>query len=85
MLQEAGFTEVEEQTVTLPWTWMGTPDDVWEQAKTVTTPFRPLLERVPAEQWDEINSKVATAIQQYVVGDEIRFGASVILAAGTKG
>jgi SAM-dependent methyltransferase len=85
VLQEAGFAEVEEQTVTLPWTWMGTPEDAWEQMKTVTTPFRPMLERVPAEQWDEINREVVTAVQQYIVGDEIRFGAAIVLAAGSKG
>jgi SAM-dependent methyltransferase len=48
-LKSAGFRAVEEQTKTLPWTWQGAPEEVWEQARSVAVPFRPLLDRVPAK------------------------------------
>jgi SAM-dependent methyltransferase len=83
-LRAAGFSSVTEETRTLAWTWPGTPEDVWEQAKAVAAAFRVMLERAPAESWDTINQEVLAAIQQYVVGDEIRFGATVVFAAGEK-
>jgi SAM-dependent methyltransferase len=83
-LARAGFESVEEETRTLPWTWPGTVEEVWEYAQSVSTPFRPLLERVPAEKWDEVNADVHTSIRPYVNGDSVEFGAVVVLASGTR-
>jgi SAM-dependent methyltransferase len=83
-LRGAGFREVHEETKTIPWTWPGTSEEVWEQAQAVAVPFRPMLDRVPAEMWPQIDSEVRGAIGQYVQGDEIQFGASVVLASGSK-
>ncbi|MGA7930705.1 MAG: class I SAM-dependent methyltransferase [Candidatus Sulfotelmatobacter sp.] len=84
VLQRAGFQEVEEETKTLPWTWPGTPEEVWEQARAVSVPFRPMLERVPAGMWPQIYEEVRAAIGKYVEGENIAFGASVVLASGSK-
>ncbi len=84
VLRNAGFSAVEEETKTLPWTWPGTPEEVWEQAQAVSVPFRPMLDRVSADQWPRIHNEVLTAIGQYVRGDNIEFSASVVLASGTK-
>ena len=83
-LREAGF-EVEEETRNVPWTWPGTPEEVWEQAQAVTTPFLPMLQRVPREEWERINREVLAAVRRYVDGGSVKFGAVVVLAAGTKG
>jgi len=84
VLRKAGFNHVEEETKTLPWTWPGTAEEVWEQAQAVATPFLPLLKRVPAEKRDEVDREVMTAIQQYADGDGIKFGAVVVLASGMR-
>jgi SAM-dependent methyltransferase len=84
VLRKAGFGNVEEETKTLPWTWPGTAEEVWEQAQAVATPFLPLLQRIREEKRDEINHEVITAIQQHADGNSIRFGAVVVLASGTK-
>jgi SAM-dependent methyltransferase len=84
LLRKAGFSDVEEETKSVPWTWPGTAEEVWEQAQAVTTPFRPLLQRVPTEKRDEIDRAVVTAIQQYQDGDSIKFGAVVVLSSGIK-
>jgi SAM-dependent methyltransferase len=83
-LRKAGFANIEEKTTTLPWTWPGTAEEVWEQAQAVATPFLPLLQRVPAEQRSEIDREVISAIQQYADGDSIKFGAVVVLASGGR-
>ena len=84
LLRGAGFREVREETTTVPWTWPGTPQEVWEQARAVSVPFRPMLERVPANLWPQIDAEVFGAIGQYVRGQNIEFGASVVLASGSK-
>jgi len=84
VLRSAGFNSVEEQTKTLPWSWPGPVEEVWEQAQAVAVPFRPMLERVPAEKWPEIHAAVHDAVRQYSDGETIAFGASVVLASGKK-
>ena len=76
------FHEVEESTQNLPWTWPGDAEEVFEYACAVAAPFRPMLERVPAEEWPAIRAAAKAAIERYRVGDEIRFGADVVLASG---
>jgi ubiquinone/menaquinone biosynthesis C-methylase UbiE len=83
-LRQAGFGEIDEQTKQVPWTWPGTAEEVWEQARAVSTPFLPLLERVPASKWDEINREVYREINCYREGDRIKFGAVVVLASGVR-
>ena len=84
MLQSAGFDTVEEQTKTFPWAWPGSIEEVWEQARSVAVPFRPMLDRVPAEKWPQINADVHAAVRRYFDGEKIAFGASVVLASGKK-
>jgi ubiquinone/menaquinone biosynthesis C-methylase UbiE len=84
VLKKAGFREIHEETKTVPWTWPGTPEEVWEQCKSVATPFLSALESIPAGQWQEIDADVLKKIRRYVHGDRIEFGASVVLASGTR-
>jgi SAM-dependent methyltransferase len=84
VLQKAGFREVHEETRTVPWTWPGMPEEVWEQARAVSVPFRPMLDRVPSDMWPQIHAEVQAAVREYYDGEKIAFGASVVLAAGQK-
>jgi SAM-dependent methyltransferase len=83
-LRNAGFSQVEEETKSVPWTWPGTAEEVWEQAQAVATPFLPLLQRVPTEKRNEIDREVISAIQRYADGDSIKFGAIVVLASAVR-
>lgn len=84
VLRSAGFNAVVEETRTVPWTWPGSVEEVWEYAQAVTVPFRPMLERVPTDQWPRIHAEVHAAVRQYSDGEKICFGASVVLASGKK-
>jgi SAM-dependent methyltransferase len=84
VLRSAGFSAVEEGTRTLPWNWPGPVGEVWEQAQAVAVPFRPMLDRVPAETWPQIHAEVHDAVGQYFDGEKVAFGASVVLASGAK-
>lgn len=85
VLRTAGFHEVEESTRTVPWTWPGDTAEVLEYARSCSTPFQPLLKRVPQSEWPAILTEAHAAIDRYRVGDEIRFGADVVFASGKAG
>lgn len=84
VLRAAGFHSVEDQTVTLPWVWPGPPEEIWDQAKSVAVPFRPMLDRVPPDQWPQIENEIYAEVGSYYDGHKIAFGAEVILASGRK-
>jgi len=82
VLPDAGFGSVEESQGEVPWTWRGSADEVFEYVRAVSTPFRPMIERVREDQWPAILADTREAINRYRGGDEIRFGAQVILGSG---
>jgi len=84
VLRSAGFTDIEEEMKTLPWIWPGSAEEVWDQAQAVAVPFRPMLERVPAEKWPQIHAEVHEAVSRYSDGEKIAFGVQVVLASGRK-
>jgi hypothetical protein len=84
VLRAAGFNDIEEETRTLPWAWPGPAEEVWEQNRAVAVPFRTMLDRVPEKQWPQIHAEVLKAVSKYSDGENITFGASVVLASGRK-
>jgi SAM-dependent methyltransferase len=83
-LRKSGFPDAQEETRTVPWTWPGPVEEVWEQQRAIATPFLPLLKRVPAEKWPEINAEIHAAIRKYEDAGAIKFGATIVLASGQK-
>ena len=83
-LRQAGFPSVEEQLVTVPWTWPGKPEEVWEYFQEVTVPFAPLLHSIPAARHAEIDAEVLRSISQYYDGVSIKFRATVNITVAVK-
>jgi len=83
-LRQAGFSQVKEDLVTVPWTWMGTPEEVWEYFQDVAVPFASFLESTPADRRPEIDAAVLKAISQYYDGTSIKFTATVNIAIAVK-
>jgi ubiquinone/menaquinone biosynthesis C-methylase UbiE len=84
LLRAAGFNDIAEDTKTLPWAWPGPAEEVWEQNRAVAVPFRAMLDRVPENQWPQIHAELLKAVSNYSDGENIAFGASVVLASGRK-
>lgn len=84
VLGAAGFQQIEEETRTLPWTWPGAAEEVWEQTQACSTPFLPMIKRVPRNQWPIVNHEVLKAVRQYEDHGSIKFGATIVLASGVK-
>lgn len=83
-LAAAGFRNIEEDLRHLPWRWPGPVEEVWEYARALSTPFQPMLERVPPAQWPQIQAEIYAAIREYQKGDAVEFGVRVVFAAGVK-
>jgi ubiquinone/menaquinone biosynthesis C-methylase UbiE len=84
LLQSAGFAQVEERTITVPWTWPGTPEEAWEYFREITAPFRRLLAGIPEDKSDQVNREVVAEIRRYYDGKQVNFTADVVLASGRK-
>jgi len=84
VLRQAGFAQIEERTVTVPWSWPGAPEEVWEYFREVTAPFRPLFARIPPEKAEQVNADVISAIRRYYDGQQVNFTADVVLASAHK-
>ncbi len=83
-LTQSGFSNVHEETRTVPWTWPGPPEEAWEQQRAIATPFLPMFNRVPPEAWPKINDEVHASIRRHEKNGAVEFGATIILACGTK-
>jgi ubiquinone/menaquinone biosynthesis C-methylase UbiE len=83
-LRESGFTHAEERIVTVPWTWSGTPEEVWEYFQEVTVPFAPLLKSISGERRQEIDKEVMGAINKYLDATSIKFTATVNITVAIK-
>ena len=82
-LREAGFTDIEEKVVEVPWNWPGTPEELWAYFQEVTIPLKPILQAIPAERQD-IHHAVLDALRGRYDGRQVKFEAAVVLASGRK-
>jgi ubiquinone/menaquinone biosynthesis C-methylase UbiE len=83
-MRQAGFSQVNEELVTVPWIWMGTPEEVWEYFQEMTIPFASFLQSIPADRRHEIDAEVLKAISQYYDGTSINFTATAKIAIAVK-
>ena len=83
-LRAAGFSTVQEQFATVPWTWPGSAAEVWEYFKEVAVPFAPLIQSVPADRRAEVDAAVVSAVSQYAEGNKIKFTAKVNITTAEK-
>jgi ubiquinone/menaquinone biosynthesis C-methylase UbiE len=84
VLSDAGFKKIQERLETVPWTWPGTPEEVWAYFQEVAVPFAPLLKSIPPDQRAEVDEAVLRAISKYYDGNEIRFTATVNITSAMK-
>lgn len=83
-LRAAGFEAAQEIFATVPWTWPGTPQEVWEYFQEITVPFAPLIRSIPADRRQAVDAAVVKAIAEYQQGDEIHFTAKVNITSAVK-
>lgn len=83
-LNAAGFKSIGERFETVPWTWPGAPEEVWEYFQETAVPFGPLLKAIPPDRRTEADEAVLSAISKYYDGKEIKFTATVNVTLAAK-
>lgn len=81
-LRAAGFVQVDDPVRTLPWDWHGSEEELWDYFRSVTVPFRALLQQV--ENDAEVNAAVLTAMRARHDGEYVRIPAQMVLATAVK-
>jgi len=82
-LEEAGFCSIEEEFRVVPWSWPGTPEEVWDYFQEVTVPFKPLFEAIPQAQREKVNAEALGTIGRYYDGAQVNFTATICLASAS--
>ena len=82
-LQEAGFTQVQEETRSIPWSFPGRAAQCWEYISEVTAPaFRGFFDALALDQRAQVVSEVLQAIGQYDDGQHVNFPAVIVIGTG---
>jgi ubiquinone/menaquinone biosynthesis C-methylase UbiE len=83
-LRKAGFCSIRETEMTLPRIWTGSAEQLWEYQQEVSTPCRPLFEKIPAALRPRIDSQVAARLAQFNNGGRLEVPAQVVLATAAR-
>jgi hypothetical protein len=82
-LEEAGFTQVQEETRSIPWGFPGRAIECWEYISEVTAPaFRRFFDALAPDQRAQVVSEVLQAIGQYDDGQHVNFPAVIVIGTG---
>ena len=84
VMRSAGFRDAVEEKRSVPWVWPGPVEELWERERTIAVAFRPLLDRVPPDQWPRIHADVHQELSKYSDGENVAFQISVVLVSGKK-
>jgi ubiquinone/menaquinone biosynthesis C-methylase UbiE len=83
-LREAEFSQVDEESPTLPWYWHGSPEEYWESRRNQGALFPRLVERLAPEQRDVVLAEVVESIREYYDGTQVNFTARIVLASALR-
>lgn len=81
-LEEAGFSDVEEEQVTAPSPFPGTPADYWDWFVAMAPPFTPLISSLDPDVRERHLSEVIEALTPYHDGSTVNLPLDVIVASG---
>ncbi len=82
LLAEAGFRKIDERVRGLRWDWHGTPEEMWDYFRSVTVPFRALMEKVEGDA--EVDRAVLAALGDRFDGEYVRFEAEMVVVTAAR-
>jgi len=83
-LRAAGFSNVNEESITVPRIWTGSPQELWAYLQEVSTLCHPLFEGIPDAMRTKVDTEVSSVLARFRSGNELRVPASLIVAAGHR-
>ncbi len=82
LLGQTGFREIEERVRSLRWDWHGSPEEMWDYFRSITVPFRALLEKVEGDA--EVDQAVLSALGERFDGEYVRFEAEMVVVTAVR-
>jgi SAM-dependent methyltransferase len=81
-LESAGFVGAADPVRALRWDWHGSPEELWDYFRSVTVPFRALLDRLEGDA--EVQGAVLAAMRERYDGEYVRIEAQMVVATAAK-
>jgi hypothetical protein len=81
-LEAAGFSKIDERVRGLRWDWHGSPEEMWDYFRSITVPFRALMEKVDGDE--EVDRAVLAALGERFDGEWVRFEAQMVVATAVR-
>jgi ubiquinone/menaquinone biosynthesis C-methylase UbiE len=82
LMRIAGFLKCQDRVHSLGWDWHGTPEELWDYFRSVTVPFRELLDKVEGDE--EVDAAVISALRERYDGEYVRIKANMVIATAEK-
>ena len=83
-MDRAGFHDVEEDSLELPWPWAGTVEEAWDAAWRRQGSFRNALERIDPALHPQVIQDGHDAVRPYYDGTTVNWVANIHLVTGAK-
>ncbi len=84
-LHQAGFQELREESLTIPWPWPGPVEQLWQFMREASAPvWGPIFASLAVDERNRVNEEVYAALRPYFSGQETDPGARIILASATR-
>ena len=71
--EKAGFENIQEKYLDVPWPWHGTPEEYWELRQSGGALYSQLMGKVTPEQRDQLYKEIIGSISCHYDGTTINF------------
>jgi ubiquinone/menaquinone biosynthesis C-methylase UbiE len=83
-LEEAGFSDVQEEVRTVTGHWKGTPEEYWQQFTEVAAPFRPLIAKLTPETRVKAEAEIFAGLKRLSDGKELLMPLEIVVGTGVR-
>jgi ubiquinone/menaquinone biosynthesis C-methylase UbiE len=83
-LEDAGFSQVQEESHSIPWPFPGSPEQCWDCVREFGGVFRRNFEELAPEQREQVKGAVLAAFRQYYDGQQVNFPAVIVVASAVR-
>jgi ubiquinone/menaquinone biosynthesis C-methylase UbiE len=84
ILGEAGFREISEKYLKIPWTWEGSAEEQFKSFSQTSAPFSKMFEGLNQDAQRSVTNEILSAMEKYYDGRQVNFTAVINTAVGKK-
>ncbi len=84
ILRRAGFSEISEEHLKVPWIWDGPVEEQFESFSAMSAPFKKMRTSMDQDAQQKVTGEILSAIGKYYDGQRVNFTAVINTAVGRK-